>query len=89
MLYRKIFATNLKRIRKERGLTQMDMAELGFNQQSLSEYEQAKRIPNDETVKRLLKALNTTEEELFLPEQTEETDLEAVKRLLGKLDKPT
>ena len=50
---------NIKRIRKERGLTQKQLAELcGINEVNIHKYEAEKQNPKIETIERIAAALN-------------------------------
>lgn len=48
--YLERFAANLKRVRNERGLTQEDMAELGFNYRYYQKLESGRYSPSLRTV---------------------------------------
>ena len=64
---------NLKEIRKERGLTQGELAEkIGTNQNNISRYEKNEREPNLKTLKNLSSALNCTLDELIGEPKKEE-----------------
>lgn len=66
---RKIVGDNFARIRRERGLTQEQVAERsGFSQQYLSSLERGQRNPTIITIYELSLALETTYSSLILPE---------------------
>ncbi|KAB2799998.1 helix-turn-helix domain-containing protein [Brucella anthropi] len=68
---RKIVGDNFARIRKEKGLTQEQVAERsGFSQQYLSSLERGQRNPTIITIYELSLALETTYSSLILPEDT-------------------
>ncbi len=53
---------NIKKLRKEKGLTQKALADkLGCSQANLAQYETGKRIPKAETRRRIAKALDVEE----------------------------
>ncbi|KAB2792989.1 helix-turn-helix transcriptional regulator [Brucella anthropi] len=69
---RKIVGDNFARIRKEKGLTQEQVAERsGFSQQYLSSLERGQRNPTIITIYELSLALGTTYPNLILPENTQ------------------
>lgn len=56
----------LSQIRKERGLTQIQLAQkLGFKQSTISMWETCSSRPNIETIYKLAKLLNCTEQEIL------------------------
>ncbi len=66
---RKLVGRNAARLRKERGLTQEQLAERsGLSQQYLSGLEQGRRNPTIVTLHELATALETTHLELLRPE---------------------
>lgn len=68
---RKIVGDNFARIRREKGLTQEQVAERsGFSQQYLSSLERGQRNPTIITIYELSLALETTYFSLILPENT-------------------
>ncbi len=68
---RKIVGENFARIRREKGLTQEQVAERsGFSQQYLSSLERGQRNPTIITIYELSLALETTYCSLILPEDT-------------------
>ena len=55
------FGENIKRIRKEKKMSQHDLGlKLGVKQQTVAQYEKAKNTPKLETVRRLAEALGVT-----------------------------
>lgn len=69
---RKIVGDNFARIRREKGLTQEQVAERsGFSQQYLSSLERGQRNPTIITIYELSLALGTTYSNLILPETTQ------------------
>lgn len=65
---RKLVGSNVGRIRKERGLTQEQLAELsGLTQQYLSDLERGKRNPTIVTIYELALALKVPHIELVRP----------------------
>lgn len=82
------FGEKIKRMRQNRGLTQEQLAEaVDISQRALSAIERGENFVTSETIDKLLKALNTTSEELFslnhLKSQTEL--LEEINKNLSKL----
>ncbi|MCX6118867.1 MAG: helix-turn-helix transcriptional regulator [Proteobacteria bacterium] len=55
----KILSSNIRRLRLERGLTQEDMADYGFNYRHYQKLESGTYSPNLQTLHRLAIALNT------------------------------
>mgnify|MGYP000223842716 CR=1 FL=1 len=87
-LVKEIFGKNLKRIRKDRGVNQQHFVKYGISQTLISEYENGNKLPNEATLSRLIKILNTTEEELFqgvLTDLREQEYLTAIKDLTSKV----
>ena len=65
---RKLFGQNVRRIRRVRGLTQEEFAEIsGFSQQYISGVEQGRRNPTVVTVYELAIALGVTHLDLLKP----------------------
>ena len=59
------FGERMKRIRKEKGLSQLAVAEkMGVKQQTIAQYERAANVPKYETVEKLATALGITSAEL-------------------------
>jgi transcriptional regulator with XRE-family HTH domain len=51
----------IKQIRKEKGLTQKELAQkLGFTSQNLAQYENGKRLPKTETLKKIANVLEVS-----------------------------
>lgn len=66
MSLKKIFAANLKKIRKQKGLTQEELAELvNVAPRHISFLETAKSFPSCDLLERLSKVLNTGFSEFF------------------------
>ncbi len=60
------FGEKIKRMRQKRGLTQEQLAEaVDISQRALSAIERGENFVTSETIDKLIKALNTTSEELF------------------------
>lgn len=80
-----IVIENIRRIRKERGLTQEELAELcGTSVSYIGLLEIGKNIPKLSTIERIANALNVDYIELFTPLQNEGTE-ESKKRNNSKL----
>ena len=66
------FNTNLKKIRIEKGMTQMQLAEAcGVTSQAISNYEMGIREPNLKTLKKQADVLEVTVDELLEDEHDE------------------
>ncbi len=66
---RKLVGRNVGRIRREKGLTQEQLAEIsGFSQQYISGLEQGRRNPTVVTLYELATALGVSHMELLRPE---------------------
>lgn len=66
---RKLVGTNFARLRKERGLTQEQLAERsGFSQQYLSDLERGRRNPTVITLYELAQALGVSHVDLVAPD---------------------
>ncbi len=60
-----LIGKNIKRIRKEKGLTQKKLGELcSMNEANIRKYENGKQNPKIETIEKIAKALETTADEL-------------------------
>ena len=60
-----LIGKNIKRIRKEKGLTQKKLSELSnINEVQIRQYELGKANPKIETIEKIAKALGTTADEL-------------------------
>jgi transcriptional regulator with XRE-family HTH domain len=69
---RKLVGRNVGRIRRERGLTQEQLAEVsGFSQQYISGLEQGRRNPTIVTLYELATALGVSHLDLLRPSQGE------------------
>jgi len=80
----KVFADNIRRLRKEKGLTQTELAdELGLSLASIQGYESERVWPAMDTIKSLAKALEVEESALFLdPFYKDEQVDQAIKILI-------
>lgn len=66
---RRLVGRNVRRIRKEKGLTQEELsAESGFSQQYLSELERGRRNPSIVTLYELALALKVSHMDLVTPD---------------------
>ena len=85
---RKIFARNLKKIRGDRHMSQMDLASVAeISTNFVSEIENEKKWPSIETLAKLVKALSVEPENFFAPEiifKTNNADM--LKSELSKLN---
>jgi len=71
---RKLVGRNVARLRRERGLTQEEVAERsGFSQQYLSSLERGQRNPTVITLYELAQALGVSHLELVRPDQLADT----------------
>lgn len=61
----KTIAANIKRLRKQRNLTQEDMAEQGFNYRHYQKLESGTYSPNLQTLHRLMEVFDVDAIELF------------------------
>ena len=77
----------IKRIRKNRGLTQEQLAELiDISSRNLSNIELGQNFPKAETLEKILKSLNITTEELFANEHIKSSK-ELLENIYNYLDK--
>lgn len=85
MSVRKHFPENLKRLRKEKGLSQRDLTErLGFSQGYVSRLESGDRDPSLSTLVGLAEVLDTTVIQLLSPPSAESAQgVPSRKELLG------
>lgn len=61
-----ILGTTIKRMRKERRLTQNELGKLtGFSQNTVSQHESGARVIDEKAISKYAKALNTTPQSLF------------------------
>ena len=83
------FAENLKRIRKQRGLTQEELAELvNVAPRHISFIETAKSFPSSDLLERLSNALNTNYTDFFEynKEISREETIKNITEIIKKLD---
>jgi transcriptional regulator with XRE-family HTH domain len=74
MTLQQIFIANLKRFRKDRGISQMALAELcDTSGNYIGEIEMGRRIPSFEKIEKIASALNIASYQLFIQEITEKT----------------
>lgn len=84
---KKIFAHNIKRLRKNRNLTQEQLAEkIGLQWKSVVNFETARNVANSENLQNICNALNISPAELFLVE-SENSTIEKINMILNKVDK--
>ena len=75
MDFKKAFGEKLKRIRKNRGFTQEQLAEIiEIDPRNLSRIEVGTSFVKAETLEKLLKALNVTTEDLFATDHIRSKD---------------
>ncbi len=89
MILKQLFAENLKKIRKQRGLTQEKLAELvNVAPRHISFIETARSFPSSDLLEKLSKVLNTDYSDLFefKKEMTREEIIENILELVQKLD---
>ncbi len=86
------FGEKIRRMRQNRGLTQEQLAEsIEISQRALSAIERGENFVTSETINKLLKALNTTSEELFATnhlKEPEELHSEILKNISKLLKNP-
>jgi transcriptional regulator with XRE-family HTH domain len=83
------FAENLKRIRKQRGLTQEELAELvNVAPRHISFIETAKSFPSSDLLERLSNALNTNYADFFTYEKeiSREETIKYISEIIKKFD---
>lgn len=83
------FAENLKRIRKQRGLTQEELAELvNVAPRHISFIETAKSFPSSDLLERLSHALNTNYADFFTYEKeiSREETIKYITEIIKKFD---
>jgi transcriptional regulator with XRE-family HTH domain len=79
---RHLFAENISRYRKLLGWNQHDLAEAsGVHVNALRTYEQENRWPDPETIDALASALRVNPSELFKAHDTQEPNINDIKRL--------
>ena len=67
-----LFQDTLKELRKNKGISQYDLAEsLNISRSVVAKWETGLTLPNEENVSLLMKYFNVTREELFKNEETE------------------
>ena len=75
-----IFITNLKKIRKERGLSQMALSEkCDTTSNYIGQIEMGRRIPSFEKIDKIAAALEISSYELFIYEAAEENEVKELK----------
>lgn len=81
---RGILSKNLLELRKERGLSQSELAEkAGFQHNSYNRWENGKSWPEPETIEALAKALGVSESRLFQEKASLVTPREAIQSLVN------
>jgi transcriptional regulator with XRE-family HTH domain len=69
MTLQQIFISNLKKFRKNQGVSQMDLAALCETSGNyIGEIEMGRRIPSFEKIEKIARALHIRADQLFLPE---------------------
>lgn len=87
MKLRKIFIDNLKKIRKEKKISQMKIAELCETSTSyIGEIEIGKKFPSVEMIEKLANALNIKACELFMEDYSLQSDIDCTKNVLKDSD---
>jgi len=80
MSLQQIFITNLKRIRKERGLSQMTLSEkCDTTSNYIGQIEMGRRIPSFEKIEKIAAALEVPSYELFIYEDAEKKEVKKPK----------
>lgn len=83
MKLRKIFIDNLKKIRKEKKISQMKIAELCETSTSyIGEIEIGKKFPSVEMIEKLANALNIKACELFMEDYSQQTGIDCTENAL-------
>ena len=83
MKLRKIFIDNLKKIRKEKKISQMRIAELCETSTSyIGEIEIGKKFPSVEMIEKLANALNIKACELFMEDYSLQSDIDCTENAL-------
>ena len=83
MKLRKIFIDNLKKIRKEKKISQMKIAELCETSTSyIGEIEIGKKFPSVEMIEKLANALNIKACELFMEDHSLQSDIDCTENVL-------
>ena len=87
MDFKKSFGEKVKRVRKKRGLTQEQLAELiDISPRNLSKIEVGECFVKAETLEKILKALNISSEDLFATDHIKEAN-ELLNLIYSILDK--
>ena len=87
MKLRKIFIDNLKKIRKEKKISQMKIAELCETSTSyIGEIEIGKKFPSVEMIEKLANALNIKACELFMEDYSLQSDIDCTENVLEDSD---
>ena len=87
MKLRKIFIDNLKKIRKEKKISQMRIAELCETSTSyIGEIEIGKKFPSVEMIEKLANALNIKACELFMEDYSQPTGIDCTENALEDSD---
>lgn len=87
MKLRKIFIDNLKKIRKEKKISQMRIAELCETSTSyIGEIEIGKKFPSVEMIEKLANALNIKACELFMEDYSLQFDIDCTENVLEDSD---
>ena len=87
MKLRKIFIDNLKKIRKEKKISQMRIAELCETSTSyIGEIEIGKKFPSVEMIEKLANALNIKACELFMEDYSLQSDIDCTENVLEDSD---
>jgi len=80
IIVQQIFITNLKKIRKERGLSQMTLSEkCDTTSNYIGQIEMGRRIPSFEKIDKIAAALEIPSHELFIYEAAEKKDVKKPK----------
>lgn len=85
---KQIFANNIKRLRKNRKLTQEQFAEaIGMQWKSVVNFESGRNLANSENLKKICNKLKITPAELFLTFDNKNDVREKIDIILDKADK--
>ena len=86
MTLQQTFITNIKAIRKKRGLSQMALSELcDTTSNYIGQIEMGRRIPSFEKIEKIAAALQIPCHELFMGEDKEEQAEQTIQRYLQEL----
>lgn len=82
------FGSNLARLRKERGLTQQELAEqLGMNKQTISNIEKGKSYPTFRNLEKISQTLNASHVQLFgSPKEVTVSDIPVILDRIDEYD---